>query len=60
MNLARMPQGGRNWEAFGADPFLVSVAAYETVLGLQSAGVQAVAKQLCNKWETLSVYLLTR
>ena len=49
MNLGRIPQGGRNWEAFGADPFLVSVGAYETILGLQSAGVQACAKQLSNK-----------
>jgi beta-glucosidase len=49
MNLGRMPQGGRNWEAFGSDPFLVSVGAYETILGMQSAGVQTVAKQLCNK-----------
>ena len=62
MNLARIPQGGRNWEAFGADPFLVGVAAYETVLGMQSAGVQAIAKQLCNKWGNafcLSTHALT-
>jgi len=47
MNLARIPQGRRNWEAFGADPFLVNVGAYEAILGLQSGGVQAVAKQVC-------------
>ena len=35
MNIARLPQGGRNWEGFGADPFLSGEAAYETVLGLQ-------------------------
>ncbi|KAI0281741.1 hypothetical protein BC826DRAFT_1067834, partial [Russula brevipes] len=30
MNIGRVAQGGRNWEGFGADPFLVSVAAHET------------------------------
>ena len=49
MNLARIPQGGCDWEAFDADLFLVSVGAHETVLGLRSAGAQAIAKQLCNK-----------
>ncbi|KAF9553682.1 glycoside hydrolase family 3 protein [Agrocybe pediades] len=46
MNLARVPQGGRNWEGFGADPFLAGEAAYETILGMQEAGVQACAKHL--------------
>ncbi|KAI0248423.1 beta-glucosidase [Lactifluus subvellereus] len=44
MNMGRVAQGGRNWEGFGADPFLSGVGAYETILGLQSAGVQACAK----------------
>ncbi|KAK7681535.1 hypothetical protein QCA50_015267 [Cerrena zonata] len=44
MNLARVPQGGRNWEGFGADPFLTGEAVYETVLGMQHGGVQACAK----------------
>jgi beta-glucosidase-like glycosyl hydrolase len=35
MNLGRQAQGGRNWEGFGADPFLSGEAAYETILGLQ-------------------------
>lgn len=43
MNMGRVPQGGRNWESFGADPYLTSVSAYETILGLQSSGVQAAA-----------------
>ncbi|KAI0281737.1 glycoside hydrolase superfamily [Russula brevipes] len=30
MSIGCVAQGGRNWEGFGADPFLVSVAAYET------------------------------
>ncbi len=49
INLGRVANGGRNWEGFGADPFLVSAAAYETILGLQSTGVQAVAKNFINK-----------
>ncbi|KAG6333169.1 hypothetical protein ID866_5915 [Astraeus odoratus] len=44
MNLGRVAQGGRNWEGFGADPFLAGESAYETILGLQNAGVQATAK----------------
>lgn len=43
VNVARVAKGGRNWEGFGADPFLAGVGAYETILGLQSAGVQACA-----------------
>ncbi|KAH6904390.1 cellulose-binding beta-glucosidase [Coprinopsis sp. MPI-PUGE-AT-0042] len=43
MNIGRVPQGGRNWEGFGADPFLAGEAAYETVLGLQAGGTQACA-----------------
>jgi beta-glucosidase-like glycosyl hydrolase len=43
MNLGRVPEGGRNWECFGADPYLAGASAYETILGLQSSGVQAAA-----------------
>ncbi|OAD01491.1 glycoside hydrolase family 3 protein [Mucor lusitanicus CBS 277.49] len=53
MNMMRAPQGGRNWEAFGEDPFLVGVAAAETIRGIQSQGVMAVAKHLIgNEQET--------
>ncbi|EJD54489.1 glycoside hydrolase family 3 protein [Auricularia subglabra TFB-10046 SS5] len=48
LNMIRAPTGGRNWETFGADPFLSGEAAYETVLGMQSAGVQACAKHYLN------------
>ncbi|KAF8487504.1 beta-glucosidase [Russula ochroleuca] len=48
MNIGRVVQGGRNWEGFGADPFLAGVGAYETILGMQSAGVQACAKHFIN------------
>ncbi|KAG5650462.1 hypothetical protein H0H81_012173 [Sphagnurus paluster] len=48
MNMGRVAEGGRNWEGFGADPYLTGEAAYETILGMQEAGVQACAKHLVN------------
>lgn len=50
MNIARIPQAGRNWEGFGADPYLAGEAAYETVLGWQEGGAQACAKHYINKY----------
>ena len=35
--------------SFGADPFLSGEGAYETISGIQSQGVQAVAKHFINK-----------
>ena len=49
VNMGRIAQGGRNWEGFGADPYLTGEGAYETVLGLQQAGVQACAKHYVDK-----------
>ncbi|GJJ08024.1 hypothetical protein Clacol_002231 [Clathrus columnatus] len=46
MNMGRAPAAGRNWEGFGADPFLAGVAAAETVQGMQSQRVIATAKHL--------------
>jgi beta-glucosidase-like glycosyl hydrolase len=43
--LARTVGGGTNFEGFGADPYLIGVAGYETIIGTQGAGVQAEAKQ---------------
>ncbi|KIK00093.1 glycoside hydrolase family 3 protein [Laccaria amethystina LaAM-08-1] len=48
MNMGRVAQGGRNWEGFGADPYLTGEAAYETILGMQMGGVQACSKHLIN------------
>ncbi|EKM48811.1 glycoside hydrolase family 3 protein [Phanerochaete carnosa HHB-10118-sp] len=48
MNLMRAPESGRAWEGFGADPFLSGEGAYETIMGIQSQGVQAVAKHFIN------------
>ncbi|KAH6623558.1 glycosyl hydrolase family 3 N terminal domain-containing protein [Chaetomium tenue] len=42
--LGRVPQGGRNWEGFGPDPYLAGVAMAESIQGIQSRGVVACAK----------------
>lgn len=60
MNMGRIAQGGRNWEGFGADPFLAGEAAYETVLGMQQAGVQACAKHLINKYVFLPCTIISQ
>ena len=49
MNMGRVAQGGRNWEGFGADPFLTGEAAYETILGMQQGGIVACAKHFIGK-----------
>ncbi|CAE6430167.1 unnamed protein product, partial [Rhizoctonia solani] len=48
MNLGRVAAGGRNWEGFGADPYHVGEASYETIIGIQNEGVQACAKHYIN------------
>ncbi|KAI1246661.1 hypothetical protein MGN70_013562 [Eutypa lata] len=42
--LGRMPAGGRNWEGFGADPYLQGIAAAESIRGIQDEGVMATIK----------------
>jgi beta-glucosidase-like glycosyl hydrolase len=49
MNLARTANAGRNMEGFGADPFLSGEVAYQTILGMQEAGVIATAKHFIDK-----------
>ncbi|KAI0154268.1 glycoside hydrolase superfamily [Xylariaceae sp. FL1272] len=44
--LGRMPAGGRNWEGFGADPYLQGVAAAASIQGMQDEGVMATIKHL--------------
>ena len=50
LTIELIVKGGRNWEGFGADPFLAGEAAYETILGMQGSGVQACAKHYINKY----------
>ncbi|KAI0967795.1 glycoside hydrolase superfamily [Xylaria arbuscula] len=44
--LGRTPAGGRNWEGFGADPYLQGIAAERSVKGIQDANVMATIKHL--------------
>ncbi|KAI0034487.1 beta-glucosidase [Vararia minispora EC-137] len=59
MNLGRVAEGGRNWEGFGADPYLAGEAAFETILGMQEAGVQACAKHYINNEQEIQRTLET-
>ncbi|KAF2163824.1 glycoside hydrolase family 3 protein [Zasmidium cellare ATCC 36951] len=50
--LGRVARGGRNWEGFGADPFLSSVGMGAVTTGLQGQGVMAQMKHwLLNEQE---------
>ncbi|KAF9557186.1 glycoside hydrolase family 3 protein [Agrocybe pediades] len=52
LDIMRNPKAGRGWESFGPDPYLNGEGAYETVIGVQSTGVQACAKHfLANNQE---------
>ncbi|KAH8661973.1 glycosyl hydrolase family 3 N terminal domain-containing protein [Xylariales sp. PMI_506] len=42
--LGRMPAGGRNWEGFGADPYLQGIAAAQSIKGIQDEGIMATIK----------------
>jgi beta-glucosidase len=44
INIMRTPLGGRTYEAYGEDPFLVSQTATAWIDGLQSQGVMATLK----------------
>jgi len=44
VNIARLPQNGRTFEAFGEDPYLVSRLTVSEIQGIQSQGVMANVK----------------
>ncbi|KAJ3578377.1 hypothetical protein NPX13_g2188 [Xylaria arbuscula] len=49
----RIVKGGRNWEGFSSDPWHAGQFAYETIKGLQGAGVIASVKHFVgNEQET--------
>jgi beta-glucosidase len=51
--LGRSPFGGRNWEGFSPDAYLSGVLVEDTILGMQSTGVQACVKHyILNEQET--------
>ena len=53
LNLARAPQGGRNFEYFGEDPFLTGTMAVAEIRTMQRHGVIAMAKHfIANEQET--------
>lgn len=44
VNIARVPQNGRTFEAFGEDPFLVGQMGVSEIKGIQSQGIIANVK----------------
>jgi beta-glucosidase len=51
--LGRSPFAGRNWEGFSPDPYLSGVLVEDTIVGMQSIGVQACVKHfIMNEQET--------
>ncbi len=44
INIARVPQNGRTFEAYGEDPLLVARLAVANILGIQSQGIIANVK----------------
>lgn len=44
VNIARVPQGGRDFEGFGEDPYLDARIAVGDIEGIQSAGIMATVK----------------
>ena len=50
--VGRVAKGGRNWEGFGADPYLSGSLAAETVRGLQRSVTACVKHLVANEQET--------
>ncbi|KAF2402725.1 beta-glucosidase [Trichodelitschia bisporula] len=50
--LGRVARGGRNWEGFGADPYLSGAMAAETIRGLQRSVIACVKHFIGNEQET--------
>ncbi|KAF7595578.1 hypothetical protein BBP40_005613 [Aspergillus hancockii] len=53
MNLSRSPLGGRNFEGYGEDPYLVGAMSIAMIQGIQSQGAAACMKHfIANDTET--------
>ncbi|CAF3827444.1 unnamed protein product [Adineta steineri] len=58
MNIDRNARAGRNWEGFGADPYLSGENSFYYVQGMQDQGVVSTAKHyICNEQETHRMYI---
>lgn len=61
VNIARIPQGGRNFESYGEDPYLASRMAVDYIKGVQSEGVAATVKHFaCNNQEDQRMFVDTK
>jgi beta-glucosidase len=53
INIARVPQNGRTFEAYGEDPYLVGQIAVNDIEGIQAQGISAESKHFAgNNQET--------
>lgn len=60
VNIARIPQGGRNFESFGEDPYLTSQMGINYIMGVQSENVVATVKHFaCNNQEHERMFVNT-
>ncbi|CAF3998101.1 unnamed protein product [Rotaria sp. Silwood1] len=60
MNFDRNARNGRNWEGFGADPYLAGENSFYYIQGVQDQDVIATAKHyICNEQETNRFFGLT-
>ncbi|KAB8076562.1 glycosyl hydrolase family 3 N terminal domain-containing protein [Aspergillus leporis] len=51
--IGRVAEGGRNWEGFSVDPYHSGLLVYETIRGVQAAGVGTSTKHyIANEQET--------
>ena len=58
VNIARVPENGRNFEAFGEDPFLSAQTAVAVIAGIQQNPVIATVKHFAvNSQETNRYYV---
>ncbi|MFA3783896.1 glycoside hydrolase family 3 C-terminal domain-containing protein [Melioribacteraceae bacterium 4301-Me] len=60
VNIARIPQGGRNFESFGEDPYLTSRITVAYIKGIQENGAAATVKHFAaNNQEYERLYIDT-
>ncbi|KAK3114726.1 hypothetical protein LTR53_006680 [Teratosphaeriaceae sp. CCFEE 6253] len=50
--IGRVAEGGRNWEGFGADPYLDGILGARSVAGLQESVIASIKHFVANEQET--------